>query len=165
MTTKVHPYKRVLIGELLPAEVNPRVHSNRQIEQLRRSIREFGFTNPLLIDEHGKIIAGHGRLAAAKLEGLADLPAIEVGGLSDSQKRALLIADNQLAINADWDEQLLASELKSLMNDDFDLSLIGFSQLEVDDLLKQFEPGAEQPALDIRVMIQCPQCGHQFHRP
>jgi ParB-like chromosome segregation protein Spo0J len=96
--------------------------------QVAASVREFGWTNPLLIDEDGLIIAGHGRLAAAKLLGLAAVPCIRVVGLSDQQKRALAIADNKLALNAGWDEGLLAAELQSLG----DLQgLVGFSEDEL----------------------------------
>ena len=131
----VHAYKRVNIDSLKPWENNPRTHSPDQIKQIRRSIREFGFTNPLLIDEGGLVIAGHGRVEAAKREGLTELPAIELQGLSEAQKRALVIADNQIATNAGWDENLLRLELDTLKDDEFDLSIVGFTDEELKRLL------------------------------
>ena len=99
-------------SELAPYTKNSRTHSGKQISQIEASIREFGFTNPLLIDEHGGIIAGHGRLAAATNLKLESVPCIMLSGLTDAQKRAYVIADNKLALNAGWDEALLAAELK-----------------------------------------------------
>jgi DNA modification methylase len=125
--------EEIALGELRPYERNARTHSPAQVEQVAASVREFGWTNPLLIDEDGLIIAGHGRLAAAKLLGLAAVPCIRVVGLSDQQKRALAIADNKLALNAGWDEGLLAAELQSLG----DLQgLVGFSE---DELVRLFK--------------------------
>jgi DNA modification methylase len=123
----LYAYSIVPIAQLAPYEHNPRTHSEAQIRQLRRSISEFGFTNPLLIDEQCGIIAGHGRLLAAIAEGLRELPCITVAGLSPTQRQALVIADNQLALNADWDDKLLAQEIAALKLADFDLSMLGFS--------------------------------------
>jgi DNA modification methylase len=142
----VHAYKRVDIDSLKPWENNPRTHSQDQIKQIRRSIREFGFTNPLLIDESGLVIAGHGRVEAAKREGLTELPAIELQGLSEAQKRALVIADNQIATNAGWDENLLRLELDTLKDDEFDLSIVGFTDEELARLLADpIEEGLTDP--------------------
>lgn len=142
----VHAYKRVDIDSLKPWENNPRTHSADQIKQIRRSIREFGFTNPLLIDESGLVIAGHGRVEAAKREGLTELPAIELQGLSEAQKRALVIADNQIATNAGWDENLLRLELDTLKDDEFDLSIVGFTDEELAKLLADpLEEGLTDP--------------------
>jgi hypothetical protein len=125
--------EEIALGQLRPYERNARTHSPAQVEQVAASVREFGWTNPLLIDEDGLIIAGHGRLAAAKLLGLAAVPCIRLLGLSDTQKRALAIADNKLALNAGWDEGLLAAELQSLG----DLQgLVGFSE---DELVRLFK--------------------------
>ena len=129
----LHGYKRIPIGEIKTRDRNPRTHSPHQIEQLRAAIREFGFTNPVLVDEKGELIAGHGRLAAAKLEGLADLPAIELKGLTLSQKRALVIADNQLALTSEWDAAMLLDELKALEGDL--VKLAGFDDAEVSRLI------------------------------
>lgn len=130
-----HAYKRVPIDSIRVRERNPRTHSPGQIEQLRAAIHEWGFTNPVLIDETGELIAGHGRLSAAQLEGLTHLPAIELRGLSDAQKRALVIADNQLAMNAEWDTSILAAELQAIDLEGFDLKLVGFDTGEIDRLL------------------------------
>ncbi len=131
----VHAYKRIAASAVVPSEENPRTHSQEQLEQLRRSIREFGFTNPLLVDEDNRLIAGHGRLQAAIAEGMTDLPSIVVSGLTDAQKRALVIADNQLALNAAWDDELLKLNLEVLQEEDFDLSLIGFTDKEIAAIL------------------------------
>ena len=114
---------------LAPAERNARTHSQEQIAQLVASISAFGWTNPILIDEDRGIIAGHGRLEAAKAAGLSEVPTIALTGLSAAQKRALAIADNKLALNAGWDDELLRLELGELGLEGFDLSLIGFSDL------------------------------------
>lgn len=132
---KSHAYKTVSVLELRAADANPRTHSKKQIEQLQRSIREFGFTNPILIDESNQLIAGHGRLEAAIAEGMKAVPAIVVTGLSAVQKRALVIADNQLALNAGWNEEILSMQLKQLGEEAFDLTLIGFSERELQSFL------------------------------
>jgi ParB-like chromosome segregation protein Spo0J len=106
------------IGDLIPDPRNARTHPKRQIEQIRASIEAFGFTNPVLTDPEGHIIAGHGRLQAARLMGLAELPVITLAGLSESQKRALRIADNKIALNAGWDLEILQLELGELERDD-----------------------------------------------
>ena len=116
---------------------NSRTHSDDQVSQVSASIKEFGFTNPLLIDENNGIIAGHGRLSAAKKLNMAEVPTITLKGLTDAQRKAYVIADNKLALNAGWDDELLALELKSLQGEDFDLSLIGF---DVDELALLLEP-------------------------
>ncbi len=122
-------------ADLIPYANNSRTHSEEQVQQIAASIREFGFTNPLLIDEHNGIIAGHGRLAAARLVGMEKLPCIVLSGLSDMQKRALIIADNKLAINAGWDRELLAIEIEKLREDDYNIDLLGFADDEIDELL------------------------------
>jgi len=110
-----HPrVEQCAIDRLLPYPRNPRTHSDKQIHQIAASIGEFGFTNPVLADQHGQIIAGHGRVAAAKLLGLDTVPVIRVEHLSDDQKRAYVIADNKLALNAGWDPEMLAIELQNL---------------------------------------------------
>ena len=114
---------------------NPRIHSNRQIRQIMASIAEFGFTNPILADDNDVIIAGHGRLEAAKRLGLATVPVIELKGLTEAQKRALVVADNKLALNASWDPELLVEEIQALVNIDFDVELTGFGTTEIDILL------------------------------
>lgn len=122
-------------GDLKPYDRNARTHSEAQIAQIAASIREFGWTNPVLIDEQDRIIAGHGRVAAATLLGQDEVPTICIAGLTDAQRRALVIADNKLALNAGWDETLLASELQTLRAEDFDLAMIGFGADELNRLL------------------------------
>ena len=125
-------YKSVKVNDLRAYDANSRTHSKEQIEQVKRSIIEFGFTNPLLIDENNTIIAGHARLAAANELGHDSVPAIVLDGLSESQKRAYVIADNKLALNAGWDMGILAAEFELLKLDDYDVSLTGFSDDEID---------------------------------
>lgn len=122
-------------ADLKPYDRNARTHSEAQIAQIAASIREFGWTNPVLIDERGRMIAGHGRVMAATLLGQEEVPTICIAGLTDAQRRALVIADNKLALNAGWDETLLASELQTLRAEDFDLGMIGFGADELNRLL------------------------------
>ena len=122
---------------LIPYARNSRTHSEAQVAQIAASIREFGFTNPVLIDADGGIIAGHGRVMAARKLGLSEVPCIRLGYLSEAQKRAYVIADNKLALNAGWDEEMLALELVELGELDFDLDLTGFTQDEIDALMPE----------------------------
>lgn len=125
----------IKVEELKAYARNARTHSEEQIEQVIQSIQEFGFTNPVLIDEENELIAGHGRTEAAKRMGMTDVPAIRLIGLRDEQKRALRIADNQIALNAGWDEEILSAELEALSLADFDMDLLGFSLEELDNYL------------------------------
>lgn len=122
-------------GDLRPYERNARTHSVEQVAQIAASIREFGFTNPLLIDEQKGLIAGHGRLAAAELLGMDEVPTITLAGLSEAQRRALVIADNKLAENAGWDDDLLRLELAEIASSDVDIDVLGFSEDEINALL------------------------------
>lgn len=131
------------VGKLLRYAKNLRTHSDEQVEQLVNSIREFGFTNPVLIDEKNELIAGHGRLAAAEILEMDKVPAIRLSNLSEKQKKAYRIADNKLALNAGWDMQLLAEEVKELMDDDFDIDLLGFNDAELDEMLSDEQPQEE----------------------
>lgn len=133
------------ISGLIPFARNSRTHSDAQVAQIAASIREFGWTNPLLIDEDGGIIAGHGRLLAARQLGETEVPCIVLDGLTDAQKRALVIADNKLALNAGWDAELLASEIAGLGEDGFDLSLLGFNEDELAALLVDKTEGLTDP--------------------
>ena len=128
--------KQVAISKLKPYDKNPRRHSPEQVKQIAASIEEFGFTNPILIDKKSRIIAGHGRLEAAKLLALDKVPTITLDNLTDTQRKAYVIADNKLALNADWDMGLLVEEMQSLIDMDFDMELTGFSQEELDELLE-----------------------------
>ncbi len=124
-----------IVGKLIPYARNPRTHSDAQIAQIAASIAEFGFNNPILVDTNAGIIAGHGRLLAAQKLGLEEVPVIVLDHLSEAQKRAYIIADNQLALNAGWDDDLLRAELAALNNESFDISLIGFEDEELARLL------------------------------
>ena len=123
------------IDRLRPYERNPRTHSEAQVDQIAASMVEFGWTNPILVDENAGILAGHGRLLAARKLGLAEVPVIRFEHLSEAQKRAYLIADNQLALQAGWSEELLAQELAWLRDESFDLDLVGFDATELERLL------------------------------
>lgn len=123
------------LGELIPFAKNSRTHDDAQVAQIAASIKEFGFTNPILIDEQNGIIAGHGRLLAARKLQLSKVPCIRLSHLTDAQKRAYVIADNKLALNAGWDDEMLALELGDLQDMEFDLSLTGFSTDEINALL------------------------------
>jgi len=124
-------------ADLIPYARNTRTHSPEQVAQIAGSIREFGFTNPILIDAENGIIAGHGRVMAASKLGLAKVPCIRLAHLTDTQKRAYIIADNKLALNAGWDEEMLGLELADLREADFDLELLGFDNSEIEDQLNQ----------------------------
>ena len=116
----------VPVAELVPYEHNARTHSDEQVERLRRSLREFGFVAPILIDEERRVIAGHGRLLAAQAEGMESVPCVRVGSLTEAQRRAYILADNRLAEDAGWDEETLRFELDEIAALDFDVSLAGF---------------------------------------
>ncbi|WP_423141660.1 site-specific DNA-methyltransferase [Parablastomonas sp. CN1-191] len=133
-------------GSLVPDPRNARTHPKRQIEQIVQSIRAFGFTNPVLADPAGNLIAGHGRLRAAKEMGLAEVPVITLEGLSEAQKKALRLADNKIALNAGWDVEILKLELADLSLPEFeiDLSLTGFSAGEIDVVLADSEDPADE---------------------
>jgi len=123
-------------ADLLPYAMNSRTHSDEQVAQIAASIKEFGFTNPILIDDHETIIAGHGRLMAARKLKLTEVPTITLEGLTEAQKKAYVIADNKLALNAGWDTEALTAELRRLQELEFDLDLIGFDSDELAQLLE-----------------------------
>jgi hypothetical protein len=128
------------LDALIPYARNSRTHDDAQVAQIAASIREFGFTNPVLIDADGGLIAGHGRVLAARKLGLAEVPTIELGHLSETQRRAYVIADNKLALNAGWDEAMLALEIADLEAEGFDLDLTGFTADEIGALDPQELP-------------------------
>jgi ParB-like chromosome segregation protein Spo0J len=136
-----------------------------QIKQIVESIRQFGWTNPILIDENNMIIAGHGRYYAALAMEMKQVPTITLRGLSDAQKRAYVIADNNLALNAGWNPEILALELDQLRDEAFDLSLLGFDLKELNELIgtPNTVPG-EFPAVDenIETEHECPKCGFKY---
>ena len=135
------------IERLIPYVRNARTHSEDQIAQIAASIAEFGFVNPILIGADDVIVAGHGRVLAAKLLGLAEVPVIVLEHLSDAQRRALVIADNKIAENAGWDEETLRAELAALREEEFDLDVLGFSDAELVRILDSIDgsssPGGE----------------------
>lgn len=132
---------------LVPYDKNARTHSPDQVDQIAASISEFGFTNPILIDDKNIIIAGHGRLEAAKRLKMETVPVIILQGLTDAQRRAYVLADNRIALNAGWDENMLASELADLEDEDFDLALLGFTPEELDRLMPEAEPLGSMPVM------------------
>jgi ParB-like chromosome segregation protein Spo0J len=144
------------IAALKPYAHNPRTHSAKQLRQIADSIRQFGFINPVLIDREGGVVAGHGRIEAAKLLGIERVPTIRLDQMSEAEKRAYVIADNRLAENAGWDRQLLALELQYLskLELDFDVTVIGFETAEIDLLIGELDVGKtvdqadEVPAVD-----------------
>ncbi len=133
--------KNTSIDELIPYVRNARTHSDSQVAQIAASIKEFGWTNPILIDGDKGIIAGHGRLLAARKLGMDKVPVIELSHLSETQKKAYIIADNKLSLNAGWDDELLGIELEELKGDGFDLSLTGFDDTELSDLTLEEKTG------------------------
>lgn len=153
------------LANLVPYARNARTHSPEQIDQLVASVREFGWTNPVLVDEHGGIIAGHGRVMAAQQMGMGQVPCIRLSHLSETQRRAYVLADNRLALNAGWDDVLLAQELADLQDLDFNVELLGFDSGEIDKLLSQPHAQSARPKAERVVTpdIQiCPKCGCQF---
>ena len=127
------------VKTLIPYINNSRKHSDEQVAQIAASIKEFGWTNPILVDGDNGLIAGHGRLLAARKLGMDEVPVIELAHLSETQKKALIIADNKLALNSDWDNELLTIELQELLGEEYDLELLGFDKDELDALLNVVE--------------------------
>ncbi len=147
-------------ASLVPYARNPRTHSRKQIRQIAESIRQFGWTNPILIDRDGGVVAGHGRLEAAKLIGLSEVPTICLDQMSDAARRAYVIADNKLALNAGWDEDLLRLELQGLIDLDFDVTITGFEMAEIDIVLQgnvtTTDPQDDVPDLDPGLVVVRP---------
>jgi DNA modification methylase len=136
---KSETIEQVTIEKLIPYAKNSRTHSDAQVAQIAASIKEFGFVNPVLIDEQDGIIAGHGRIMAARKLGIQEVPCIRLEHLTENQKRAYVIADNKLALNAGWDEEMLKLEIKDLEASDFDISLLGFDAEELENILDEPE--------------------------
>ena len=137
--------ERWAVNRLIPFAKNARTHSDEQVAQIAASIREFGFSNPILVDEDGGVIAGHGRLSAARQLGLADVPVMVATGWSEMQKRAYVLADNKLALNAGWDAEMLRLALGELSEAGFDLSLTGFGEDELAGILVDASGGLTDP--------------------
>ena len=152
------------ISELIPYARNSRTHSEAQVAQIAASIREWGWTMPILVDEDGNVIAGHGRIMAAQKLGIADVPCMTATGWSEAKRRAYVIADNKLALNAGWDDDVLKLELQDVDTLGFDLTLTGFDVAELANLFDEpdFAPGTEgdQGKLDELApkMVTCPHC-------
>ena len=127
------------VSELIPYARNARTHSDEQIERIANSIKEFGWTNPILIDGENGIIAGHGRILAARKLGIEKVPTIELSGLTEAQKRAYIIADNRLALDAGWDEDILKLEFAELEKEGFELSKTGFSDEEINEMMADLD--------------------------
>lgn len=164
----MYEYTTRKINDLIPYVNNSRTHSDAQITQLASSIKEFGFTTPVLIDEGDSLIAGHGRVLAAQKVGQEEVPAIIVSGLTEAQKKALVIADNQLALNAGWDIDKLKLEVETLEELDFDLDLLGFDDEFLASLQDSinFDPATEDEQGQLDELdpkwIDCPHCGKEF---
>jgi hypothetical protein len=165
---KKHKYSERDTSSLIPYVNNSRTHSDEQINQVASSIKEFGFTNPVLIDEQGGVIAGHGRILAAKKLGLEQVPCIELNGLTDAQKKAYVIADNQLALNSGWDLDMLKLEIDSLNELEFDVDLLGFDddflnglmEVEPEDGLTDEDAVPEAPEIPVSVLGDIWQLGN-----
>jgi ParB-like chromosome segregation protein Spo0J len=152
--------KTVAIDKLIPYARNSRTHSEEQVSQIAASIKEFGFLNPIIIDGDNGIIAGHGRVMAAKKLGMTELPCVDAKHLSDAQRRAYVIADNKLALNAEWDYEMLKIELGDLEALDFDLSVIGFDDEETMKILGDGMEEVKAPTEDeykevYEVVVSC----------
>ena len=148
-------FKLVSVDKLVPYQNNARTHSPEQINKLRSSLREFGFINPIIIDRDYGIIAGHGRLLAAKEEGLTEVPCVFADHLTEAQKKAYIIADNRMAMDAGWDEELLRVEIEALQAEAFDLSLTGFDEKELSDLFKD-DADAQEDDFDVDAELEKP---------
>jgi ParB-like chromosome segregation protein Spo0J len=160
--------EQIETASLVPYARNARTHSDEQVAQIMASIREFGFTNPVLIDNDGGIIAGHGRVLAATRMELEHVPCLRLSHLTEAQKRAYVIADNQLALNSGWDSEMLSVELSDLHADDFDLGLLGFDPDELADLLDlpPVDVTAPEDFKEVDENIEtehtCPKCAYQW---
>lgn len=149
--------KLVPIDRLVPYINNARTHSPEQINKLRSSLREFGFINPVIIDRDYGVIAGHGRILAAKEEGITEVPCVFADYLTEAQKKAYIIADNRMAMDAGWDEELLRVEIEALQAEAFDVSLTGFDPNEIDDLFKEsLKVGLHDDDFDIEAELKKP---------
>ena len=151
-----YEHKIVSVEDLIPYALNSRTHSDAQVAQLAASIREFGFTNPILIDEQNNLIAGHGRLLAARKAKMESVPAVVVTGLDDRKRRALVIADNKLALNAGWDMDSLLVEMQDLGSDFGEL--MGFSEKELLDMFRAEEdqlPQEQELKATFEVAVEC----------
>jgi ParB-like chromosome segregation protein Spo0J len=161
-------YKQASVESLIPYARNARTHSDDQVSKIASSIKEFGFLNPVIVDGENGIIAGHGRVMAAKLLGMDQVPVLQADHLTDAQKRAYVLADNRLALDAGWDDELLRVEFAELEDVGFDLDLTGFTPDEIAAYSGEinFEPGTEDDQGKLDELepkwIACPHCGKEF---
>lgn len=152
------------VEDLIPYARNARTHSDEQVTQIASSIKEFGFNNPILLDGENGVIAGHGRLMAAKKLGLSEVPCIELQGLTQTQKKAYILADNKIALNSGWDYEILKVELEDLKTQDIDMDAIGFTDFDISsidndgffDEIDNTKPEKEPKT------IKCPNCGEEI---
>ena len=166
-TSNFPTIKKKNISDLIPYVNNARMHNETQVKQIASSIAEYGFTNPILIDDKGGIIAGHGRLEAARLLDYDVVPTITLEGLTEAQKKAYIIIDNKLALNASWDMSLLGVELERLKELDFDIDTLGFDDLELSEILLDYEKTHDAPnefkeVEEEELSHACPKCGYEF---
>jgi ParB-like chromosome segregation protein Spo0J len=168
MTNPADKVEQWPIDKLVPYARNARTHSDEQVGQIAASIREWGWTTPVLVDEDGGIIAGHGRTLAAQRLKMTEVPVMVAKGWSDAKKRAYVLADNKLALNAGWDNEMLVLELGELQDLGFDLDLTGFSAVEITGLTfeeKDLYPDSSTKEIDpddYNMGHQCPKCGFEF---
>jgi len=153
--------------DIKPFQDNPRIHSDIQINQIASSITEFGFTVPVLIDEEKNVIAGHGRLEASELLELEKIPTITLINLTEEQKKAYIIADNQLTLNSNWNEDLLKEQLNFLTDNDFNLDILGFENTQLDNYFKEIEEtdfteDFKEFDESIETDHKCPKCGFKW---
>ena len=147
-------FEKVNIDRLIPYARNARTHSKEQILQLRSSLREFGFVNPIIVDKDMNIIAGHGRVLAARAEGMTEVPCVFAEHLTDAQKKAYILADNRLALSAGWDEEMLALEFAELKGLGFDLELTGFDEKEIEKLFAVVDGDAQDDDFDLTAALE-----------
>ena len=155
MTTTTE-FQLVDINKLVPYANNARTHNKEQILKLRSSLREFGFVNPVIIDREYNVLAGHGRIEAAKAENISEVPCVFADHLTEAQKKAYILADNRMALDAGWDDELLAVEMEELQNLGFDLGLTGFDESEIADLFDINSDEAKQDDFDVDTELEKP---------
>lgn len=159
--------EKIGIEKLIPYAKNARTHNDEQVTQIAASIKEFGFNNPVLIDKDNGIIAGHGRLEAAKKLKIKEIPCVRLEHLTEAQKKAYIIADNKLALNAGWDEELLKLSINELEELNFDIDLVGFNESELDNLFNdevetEKEDSDSEDNDENSEEIECPHCKKTF---
>lgn len=160
-------FNKEKLKDINPYEKNPREHDENQIQQICKSIEEFGFTVPILIDENNTILAGHGRYYSAKKLGMKEVPTIKIPHLTPDQKKAYVIADNQLTINSNWNYDLLKEEIENLQLNEYDINLLGFEQLEITNILKKLKENVDLEEFEefsekIETKHECPRCGFKW---